>query len=304
MPELSIVSPVYKAEKIVELLIVEIQRHVELLGITYEIILVDDRSPDNSWELIKKIAFYNTQIKSIRLSRNFGQHAAIMAGLSVAAGNWVVVMDCDLQDRPAEIPNLYKKAMEGYDVVMARRTVRNDHPIKKAGSFVFSIIFNFLSDVKINREVANYGIYNRKIILSILKIGDYVKAFPLFVYYAGFNATTITVAHNNRVSGKSSYNLKQLINLAFKGISAYSNKPLKILMKIGIMICILASCAAMKFLYGTGISSGSIVKPIIITIAFFSGLIICAIGIVGAYMGRIYEQVKGRPSYIIYEMIN
>ena len=124
-PHISVVSPIYRAENIVEKLVDEIQKVMEPLNVTYEIILVDDRSPDNSWQVMKQLSSNFPEVKSIRLSRNFGQHPAIMAGLSFATGDWIVVMDCDLQDQPKEISKLYNKAIEGYDIVLARNQQRH-----------------------------------------------------------------------------------------------------------------------------------------------------------------------------------
>ena len=130
-PILSIVSPVYRAAEIVDQLVSEIQKTMAHLHVSYEIILVDDRSPDNSWEVMKNNAAKFPEVKCLRLSRNFGQHPAILAGLTYATGDWVVVMDCDLQDQPKEIIHLYNKALEGYDVVLARRENRLDSTLKK-----------------------------------------------------------------------------------------------------------------------------------------------------------------------------
>jgi len=128
---ISIVSPVYRAEKILPILVSEINLVMERIGEDYEIILVDDRSPDNSWEVTKVLSSQNPKIKSIRLSRNFGQHSAIFAGLTKTKGDWVVVMDCDMQDQPKEIAKLYKKALEGYDIVLGQRENRKDKFLKK-----------------------------------------------------------------------------------------------------------------------------------------------------------------------------
>ena len=183
---LSIVSPVYKAEKIIPLLVSRIEKSVEKITPDFEIILVDDGSPDNSWAVIEQMALSNSKIKGIKLSRNFGQHPTIMAGLSQAKGNWTVVMDCDLQDQPEEIEKLYNKALEGFDVVLARRINRKDTFLKKMSSLMFSKIYGFFTDTKYNNEIANFGIYHKKVIQSILAISDYIKYFPLFVNFVGF----------------------------------------------------------------------------------------------------------------------
>ncbi len=303
---ISVVSPVYKAEKILDKLVSEIQKSMVSLKESYEIILVDDRSPDDSWKVMKQLSKKFPEVKSLRLSRNFGQHPAIMAGISEAKGDWIVVMDCDLQDQPKEILKLYNKAIEGYDVVMARRIDRQDSFFKRFSSKLFSKLFNYLSDVKINHEVANFGIYNKKVIQSILEIGDYVKSFPLFVYFVGFNSTSIPVEHSERESGTSSYNFSKLVRLAFDGIISYSNKPLRMFVKLGAIISFIAFCIGIYYLYLA--FSGKIqvlgFATLIVSIFFLSGIIISVIGIVGVYLGKTFEQTKKRPAYIFDEKIN
>jgi glycosyltransferase involved in cell wall biosynthesis len=300
-PTISIVIPVYNAEKIVDKLVSEIQKVMKTINVSYEIILVDDRSPDNSWIKINELSSKFKEIKSIRLSRNFGQHPAIMAGLSQAKGEWVVVMDCDLQDQPKEIEKLYNKALEGFDVVMARRNNRKDTVIKKLVSKTFSKLFNYFSDIKMNHEVANFGIYNKKVINEVINMGDYIKSFPLFVYFVGFNRTTIEVEHAERDSGKSSYSLSKLISLAFNVIISYSNKPLKIFVIFGMIISLISFIAGFYniIIYLNGSIKVSGYSSIIISIWLLSGIIITVIGVVGIYIGKVFEQTKNRPTYIL-----
>ena len=303
--EISIISPVYRAEKILDKLVYQIRNTLHEIGVTFEIILVEDRSPDNSWEVMRQLSIKFPEVKSIRLSRNFGQHPAIVAGLSIAKGEWIVVMDCDLQDQPKEIEKLYKKAIEGYDLVLARRENRQDGFIKKMYSKIFSKVFNYLADTDFNNEVANFGIYNRKVIASVLTIGDYIKAFPLFIYFTGYNATSVAVEHADRDSGKSSYSFSKGISLAFNAIISFSNKPLKIFVKFGMIISFLAFIGGLVNLiyYLEGSIKVSGYSSLIISIWLLSGIIITVIGVVGIYIGKVFEQTKNRPAYIIDEII-
>jgi dolichol-phosphate mannosyltransferase len=303
--EISIISPVYRAEKILDKLVYQIRDILHEIGVTFEIILVDDRSPDNSWEVMKQLSTKFPEVKSIRLSRNFGQHPAIVAGLSLAKGEWIVVMDCDLQDQPKEIEKLYKKAIEGYDLVLARRENRQDGFIKKMYSKIFSKVFNYLADTDFNNEVANFGIYNRKVIASVLTIGDYIKAFPLFIYFTGYNATSVAVEHADRDSGKSSYSFSKGISLAFNAIISFSNKPLKIFVKFGMIISFFAFIGGLVNLiyYLEGSIKVSGYSSLIISIWLLSGIIITVVGVVGIYIGKVFEQTKNRPAYIIDEII-
>lgn len=305
LPKISIVSPVYRAEKFLVELTLEIEKVTSKLALDYEIILVDDRSPDDSWAIMKDLSTQNPKIKSIRLSRNFGQHPAIMAGLSHAKGEWIVVMDCDLQDQPKEIEKLYKKALAGFDVVLARRTKRQDSYLKKLGSRIFSKVYGFFTDTKYDNEIANFGIYNRKVIQSILQVSDYIKFFPLFVNFVGFNTTSIPVEHASRESGGSSYSIPKLISLAFNSIISFSNKPLKIFVKFGVVISFLSVLIGTYYLYEAYTNRIEVIgyTSIIVSIWFLSGVIITTVGITGIYVGKIFDQTKNRPVFIIDEVV-
>jgi dolichol-phosphate mannosyltransferase len=301
---LSIVSPIYRAENIVEKLVFEIEKEISVLNIEYEIILVDDRSPDQSWKKMTELAQKNKRLKIIRLSRNFGQHPAIMAGLSHAEGIWTVVMDCDLQDQPKEIIPLYNKALEGYEVVLARRLNREDHFLKKLSSKIFSKIYGFFTDTKYDNEIANFGIYHQKVIQSILKIADYINFFPLFVNFVGFKTTSIVVEHAPRISGTTSYSLAKLISLAFNTIISFSNKPLKLFVKFGMIISFISFCVGSYYIYQALHNEIAVLgfTSIIVSIWFLSGVIITTIGVTGIYVGKIFDQSKNRPVYIIDEI--
>jgi dolichol-phosphate mannosyltransferase len=302
---LSIVSPVYKAEKIIPILVERIEKSVGKITADYEIILVEDGGPDHSWSVIEALAQNNPKIKGVKLSRNFGQHPAIMAGLSQVKGEWVVVMDCDLQDQPEEIEKLYAKALEGYDVVFAKRNNRQDGFFKKKFSKLFSVIFNYLAETKFDNEIANFGIYNSKVIDSVLSIGDYIKSFPLFVYFTGFKSTAIIVEHAARESGTTSYTFSKLISLAFNTIISYSNKPLKIFVKFGMLISLLSILGGIVnlVLYFEGKIKVSGYSSLIISIWFLSGILITVVGVVGIYVGKVFEQTKNRPPFIIDKIV-
>ncbi len=304
--QVSIVSPVYNTAIFLNEFVVEVTSALNSLQLSFEIILVDDRSPDNAWDILLNLSKVNNTIKVIRLSKNFGQQAAIMAGLSYAKGNWVVVMDNDLQDQPKEIAKLYNKAIEGYDVVLANRAIRNDHFITKMFSGIFYKLFSYLANTPIKKGVANFGIYNKKVIVEVNSVNDYIKAFPLFVNWVGFKQIIIDVEHAKRSAGKSSYTLSKLFSLAFDMILSFSSKPLKLFIKFGVFISLLSFIAGAYTLvkYFTGQISVLGYSSIILSIWFFSGLIITTIGVVGIYVGKIFDQAKGRKSFIIDETVN
>lgn len=307
MSFISVVSPVYNAQNIIPTLVNRLEDVLIKISANYEIILVDDYSKDESWKVIDEISSINNRVKGIKLSRNFGQHYAITAGLDHANGDWIVVMDCDLQDRPEEIINLYRKAIdEEYDIVLASRFNRKDNLLKKMYSKYFYKFLGFLTGSKHDSSVANFGIYSIKVIKEIKGLRESIRYFPTMVKWVGFNKTTIIVNHSEREDGESGYNFKKMLNLAIDIILAYSDKPIRITIKFGVFISLVSFVMSLytliKWYNGTinvvGYSS------LIISIWFLSGCILTTLGIVGLYVGKIFEGVKGRPIYIIEKSTN
>ena len=303
---ISVVSPIYQGENVVNELV---QRLVDVLSNfcnDFEIILVEDGSSDNSWVVIQEVCKNNSKVKGIKLSKNFGQHNAIIAGLGSASGDWVVVMDCDLQDKPEEIPELFRKSQEGYDLVFAQRKQRQDPLLKKMSSKFFYKIFGYLTNTSQDSSIANFGIYNRKVINAVLEMKDRIKYFPIMVQWVGFNSAKVEVRHSLRFEGKSSYSWLSLLKLASLNIIAFSDKPLRLTAKFGFIMSLISFFLGLSYLlkYLNGDISVLGFTSIIITISFFSGLIIFTLGIIGIYLGKTFEQVKDRPNYIIQTKLN
>jgi dolichol-phosphate mannosyltransferase len=304
--KLTIVSPVYRGEKMVSELVRRIVENVEIITPDYEIILVNDASPDNSWSEIEKECYRNTKVKGINLSRNFGQHYAITAGLNYAKGEWVVVMDCDLQDRPEEIPNLYKKTQEGWDIVYARRTERKDSFLKRLSSQIFHSIYSWLSGMKTDKSIANFGIYHSKVIKAFNTMNEVARAFGSLLSYVGFKTTAIEVKHSDRFEGKSSYSIYKLLKLSFDVIISNSNKPLRMAVALGF---VMASLSFVIAIYNIIAHQIGFIKlegftTTVFSIWFVGGLMLTVSGILGLYIGKIFDQVKGRPIYIVRDEIN
>jgi len=304
--KISVISPVYLAEMFIDELVSRLNQTLSKLCDTYEIILVEDGSPDNSWEQIKVLCEDDDRVKGIRLSRNFGQHYAITAGLENANGEWIVVMDCDLQDRPEEILKLFEKTKEGYDIIYARRSVRKDSFLKKTASKTFYRLFGYLTDSKQDPSIANFGIYHREVIQSILKMKDHIRYFPTMVQWVGFSSTKLNVDHSPRRDGKSSYTWGKLLTLALNNVIAFSDKPLKLTIRLGFSISLISFCIGAFYLYRY--LTGKIVvvgyASLVISIWFLSGLIIYILGILGIYLGKTFDRVKDRPTFIIHEKLN
>ena len=305
-PRISVVSPIYYGEKMLEELV---RRNIEaLITITddYEIILVNDASPDNSWQAIEAECKKNPKVKGLNLSRNFGQHYAITAGLSYASGDWIVVMDCDLQDQPEEIPNLYAKAMEGYDIVYARRIHNQFGWWKRMSSRMFHYVFDWLSGMKTDKTVANFGIYSRQVIEEFNKMPEVARSMTSLMYYLGFCVGTVDVEHGKRAEGKSSYSLSKLLKLSFDVIIANSNKPLHIAVGAGFGLSAISILIAIYNVIARwiGIILVEGYTTTIFSIWFVGGLLLMMMGVLGLYIGKIFDQVKGRQLFIVKDKLN
>ena len=298
---ISIVSPVYRAENTLEDLVKRIKLVVFGLFESVEIILVDDYSPDDSWLEIERLAAIHPEIKGVKLSRNFGQHYAITAGLDQADADWVIVMDCDLQDRPEEIPALYQKTLEGFDVVLARRVNRQDGFVKRLSSKIFYRTLAWLTGSKQDESIANFGIYHRKVIQEICGLRESIRYFPTMVKWVGFRQTTLDVTHAEREEGESNYNFKRLFNLALDIMLAYSDKPIRLTVKFGMLVAatgfVFALYTFYRYLHGDIIVAGY--ASLIISLWLLSGFLLITLGVVGLYVGKTFEGVKNRPIYIV-----
>ena len=210
MPYFSVVTPVYGCKTSLYELYIRLKNPLEIINPDFEIIMVNDGNLDGSWETIVELTKKDNRVKGLNLSRNFGQHNAITAGLAHCTGEWVIVIDCDLQDQPEEIRRLLEKAEEGFDIVLAQRINRRDSLLKKILSKIFYKILSYLTESKQDYRVANYGIYSKKVIKAILDMKDYIRYFPTMVRWVGFRQVTIEVEHSDRVSGKTSYSVKML----------------------------------------------------------------------------------------------
>lgn len=302
----SIVSPIYMAENIVEELVKQIKQSITSITNDFEIILVNDGSPDNSWQAILEECKKDERIKGINLSRNFGQHYAITAGLDYSVGDWVVVMDCDLQDQPKEIIKLYNEAIKGFDIVLAKRFMRKDKFLKKLFSSLFYLVLDYLTGFHQDRSVANFGIYKRKVINSVCQMRESIRYFPTMIHWVGFKTTKIDVEHSSRFEGTTSYNFSKLIRLAMDIILAHSDKPIRLLTKFGLLVSLfslgIAFYTFFQWLNGKIVVLGY--TSLIVSIWFLSGIIISTLGLIGLYVGKTFQGVKNRPIYIIDQIIN
>jgi dolichol-phosphate mannosyltransferase len=303
VPEISVVIPVYLAEDCLEELYARLKAALETVSPDFEIILVEDRGPDRSWPMIQALAARDARVTGLRLSRNFGQHYAITAGLDRCRGRWVVVMDCDLQDRPEEIPRLHAKAREGYDIVLALWTNRRDPFLRMAISALFYRVFSYLTDVKFDSRTRNFRIMSRKVVVALRSLREQLRFFPALVEWTGFQTGSIDVPHDPRTRGKSAYSVSKLLKLGLDTIVAYSDKPLRLAIRMGFAIAGLALLAGAAFaikaiVFGTPVSGWT---SMIVSLYFLSGIIISILGLNGMYLGKAFDEAKKRPLYLIAE---
>jgi dolichol-phosphate mannosyltransferase len=301
MIELSIVIAAYRSEGCIAELNRQLVEALEKGALDFEIIYVEDHGGDGSWDIIAELARHDPRVKGIKFCRNFGHHYALSAGLDVAEGNYVVIMDCDLQDRPDEIQRLYDKAQEGFDVVLARRIGRTTNPVNKLFGTLFYKLFDFLTGTRTDPAVGTFRILSRKVVDTFRTMQERHRFFGGMIQWMGFKTASIDVAQSERFAGKGSYTLSKRLALAIDGILSFSNKPLILMIKSGIVICCISGLFACWIVYQrlTGIIPELGYASIIVSIYFLAGIIMLSLGVVGAYVGRIYDQVKGRPYYII-----
>lgn len=311
-PEFSVVIPIHNEEENITELYRRLTIAIESLCTeksyskgSYEIILVDDGSTDNSWQLIMKLREKDSRVKGISFSRNFGHHVAITAGLDYTRGKVVILMDGDLQDPPEEIPRLYEKYKEGYDVVYGLRQHRQDPIAKKITSFLFWWILKRFSGVDIPVGQTMLRILSKRLVDVIKEMREHARFIHGMIAWAGFNATTLEVKHNPRIKGKSKYNIPKMFRLAFHAVTSFSTVPLILATYIGFISSLISLIVGIYFIclkifYGVPILGYA---SIMVSIFFVGGIQLLIFGMFGEYLGRIYQEVQKRPLYIIKEYI-
>lgn len=304
--DISVVIPVYGCPEALPELHRRLVETLEGMEKSFEIVLVDDCCPMDSWSSIVDICKRDKRVVGVRLSRNFGQIQAITAGLDVSCGDWVVVMDCDLQDRPECIPLLFNKAQEGYDVVFSRRMGRKDSNSTKFFSRAFYKVYDYFTDGHFDPAINNYSISRRIVIDSYCSMREHNRAYTLFIKWLGFKQAVIELDADERFAGESSYSFKRKLKMAVDIITAQSDKPLRVAMSVGLII------SALAFLYLIFLVVNFFVNPgtlpgwtsMIGAVFLMGGLILAAVGIAGIYIGNIFTEVKNRPLYVIAERLN
>jgi glycosyltransferase involved in cell wall biosynthesis len=303
--DFSVVIPVYNEEENILELYRRLTAQMEKLG-TYEIIMVDDGSTDMSWGFIKELHEKDSRLKGLSFSRNFGHHIAITAGLDHAKGEKVILMDGDLQDPPEEIPKLYEKFNEGYDLIYGIREKRQDNILKKITSYLFWWILRRFSGVNIPQGQTMLRIMNRRIVGVIKEMREHARFIHGMMAWAGFKVSTLEIKHNPRIKGKSKYNLPKMFKLAFHAVTSFSTVPLRLATYLGLISSFISLFVGIYFIYRKVFYGIPVLgyASIIISLFFIGGIQLLVLGILGEYLGRTYQEVQRRPLYITREIIS
>lgn len=302
VPDISVVIPVYGCGSSLETLHGRLTAVLTDLTPNYEIILVDDRSPDGAWATIDALARRDAHVIGLRLSRNFGQHPAIAAGLARADGEWTVVMDCDLQDPPEAIRDLYARAQEGYDIVFARRTTRQTSAARRAASRAYFRLLNAFSGSDIDGTYGNLSMVSRKVVRAFLQLGDRDRHYLLVLGWLGFDHTAIEYELADRVEGRSAYTLSALITHAMNGVFFQTTRLLRWIVYLGFGIAASGVAMALAIIVARLFDRQAPGwTSLAVFILLVGGTIIVTTGVIGLYVGKVFDQVKGRPLFVIDE---
>jgi len=300
MPFISAVVPVYNEESCLPELSRRLMASLPLISPDFEIIFVDDGSRDGSWAEILGLTRTDARMKGLRLTRNFGQQRAIAAGMDHSSGGWVAIMDCDLQDRPEEIPRLYSKVREGFEIALADRGRRNDPPSIRLASRLFYFVFNLLSGIGHYGRAGNFGIMSRKAADTICSMRERTRFLGGLIDWTGFPVAYVEVVHDRRCSGKSAYSFPARCVRAAGALIAYA-APMRPAVKLGLCSAAAAFCCGAGAIYFSMIRHASAPDWSVIAapMYFLAGaglLLLCVIGMYAAYA---FEEIRARPLYVV-----
>jgi dolichol-phosphate mannosyltransferase len=304
MVHITAVIPIYNEEKLVAELTQRVDKSLRTITSDYRVILVDDGSTDFTWREVQRESELNKKVTGIKFSRNFGQHQAITAGINKSDSDWVIVMDGDLQDRPEVIPDLYKKAQNGFDVVFVNRVHRKESLIYLIAQRIFYWVLSTLSGINFDSRQANFSIISKKVVEAHRKFNDQARFYGSTIIWLGFHRASIDAFHGKRIEGKPSYTFKKRIKLATDVIIAMSERPLKFAVGLGSLLSFLSIIFAIWVAFKALKSEFTVLgwPSLMIAIFFTSGINLIILGVLGLYLGRVFNQVKNRPLFIIEEL--
>jgi polyisoprenyl-phosphate glycosyltransferase len=297
--QLSVVVPVYGCADCLSALHERLTRSVAAVTDRYELVFIDDRSVDDGWSVLCRLARLDPHVRAYRLSRNFGQDAAITAGLAQATGEWAIVMDCDLQEAPEEIPRLWAAAGEGYEIV---RTIRRGWRHSAFRRWTSRVYRRLTLETDVRPDYSNLSLLSRQVIDAFLRLRDRDREYMIALHWLGFDSTTIEIEHHERHAGKSGYTLQRLVRVALDGMFFRSTVLLRLVVLLGFLVA-LAGIVLAAFEIADYFLEPETAVPgytsLAVLLLVLAGFIIVSVGVVGLYVGRIFEQVKSRPLYLI-----
>jgi dolichol-phosphate mannosyltransferase len=300
---ISVVSPIYGCRDSLMALAARVRATFEGEDLDWELILVDDRGPDQPWDLIEELASADPRVRGLQLARNHGQHLAIWAGLQMARGDYVAVIDCDLQDDPGVIPGLYRHARDrGVEAVIVDRGSWSDSRLRRFASNAFYWLVHWLAGIRID-NVGNFGLYGRRMVDTLLQFREQEVFLPIMVSLSGYEATKYRVDRDERQQGDSSYDMLRLLRLAIAIVIRFSDRPLKLSVLIGAGFSAMAALVSVV-LFVLWLAGNFTVQgwtSTILSLWFLSGLILATLGIHGFYLGRVFREVQGRPRIVVQE---
>lgn len=300
--ELSIVVPIYNEEMVIDELIKRLIATAKKVTDDYELILVNDSSKDSSLQKIREHATQDHQIHYINFSRNFGHQIAIMAGMDHASGNAIVTIDADLQDPPELIEEMYHKYQEGYKVVYAKRSKRRGESVfKKLTARWFYRLMAKLVSFEIPLDVGDYRLISRDVLEYLKGMKEYDKYIRGQIAWLGFKSTYVMFERDERKFGTTNYPFKKMLRLAFNGITAFSDEPLKLATRLGFAVCVISFLMILYGFYGYFFDKNTVPgwASLIISITFLGGVQLLSLGVIGEYISRIMNNVRDRPLYVI-----
>jgi polyisoprenyl-phosphate glycosyltransferase len=306
VPRISVAIAVHDEEEVFPELIRRLTAVLDdLPGGPHEVVFVDDGSTDRTFNLIVEAAAKDARVVGVRLSRNFGHQAALTAALETVTGDVVIAMDGDLQDRPEEIPRFVAEYEKGYDVVYAQRVRRKESIALRASYFLFYRLLNRLSEVEIPVDSGDFALLSRRVVDQINRLPErhrYIRGLRTWV---GYQQTGIEVERDARGGGRPSYTVGKLFRLAFDGMFAFSVTPLRAAWLFGACVSGLASLYALWAVFQRLFLGDSPqgFTALIVAITFFAGVQLLFLGLIGEYLGRVYDEAKGRPHFVVTEVV-
>lgn len=304
---LSVVVPMYNEEEVIETTYRRLIAVLETMNETFEIVFVNDGSRDRTAEIVRGICARDSRVKLVDFSRNFGHQIAVTAGMDYAAGRTVVLIDADLQDPPEIIPEMVMRWREGYDVVYGRRIARKGETwFKKTTAALFYRLLRSMTSVNIPVDTGDFRLMDRKVCDALCEMRERSRYIRGLVSWAGFRQTSVDYVREERFAGETKYPLRKMIRLSLDAITSFSTKPLKLASILGFLLSAAGFIYLLVVLYQRLFTDTTIPgwSSMVVISLLFHGITLSLLGIQGEYIGRIYEEAKGRPLYVVSEAVN